>query len=264
MFALERLRIIKEYLLNHRQAEVSTLSTLLAVSEVTVRRDLVKLEEEGFLTRTHGGALLKDTQTIQDPSLVLSDYNRSDDDPDPELAALCLRLVLDNAVVFLADGPINFRIAEGLQARSGITVLTNDLKIASLVARQKSNRAVLLGGDLNDQGEAVYGAVAQENLLRYHVDILFFEVDAVNQQLQLTVTNEQRANLISSAAKSAAKSVLVCPANRFGRGAFFRFASIHLAEAVVTDPSLPDSEKNRLFSENITVFTAVNAFEGSL
>ncbi|SIQ66513.1 transcriptional regulator, DeoR family [Alkalispirochaeta americana] len=264
MFALERLRIIKEYLINHRQAEVGTLSNLLSVSEVTIRRDLVKLEDEGFLTRTHGGAMLADSQVIQEPSLITSDSAHISRDTYPELAIMSLRLILDNAVVFLADGPINFKIAEGLKARSGVTVLTNDLVIASLVARQKSNRAVLLGGDLNEQGDAVYGAVAQENLLRYHVDILFFEVDAVNHQLQLTVTSEQRANLIMAAAKSADKSVLVCPANRFGRGAFFRFASIHLAEAIVTDPSLPDTEKNRLFSENITVFTAINAFEGSL
>ena len=56
MFAIERIRIIKNYILENHQAEVSALSTMLNVSEVTIRRDLEKLEKEGFLTRTHGGS----------------------------------------------------------------------------------------------------------------------------------------------------------------------------------------------------------------
>ena len=58
MFALERIKIIKRYLIENNQAEVSNLSESLGVSEVTIRRDLEKLENEGFLTRTHGGAII--------------------------------------------------------------------------------------------------------------------------------------------------------------------------------------------------------------
>ena len=61
MFAVERTRVIRKYLEEHRKAETHTLSELLDVSEVTVRRDLERLEQEGVLLRTHGGAVIRIT-----------------------------------------------------------------------------------------------------------------------------------------------------------------------------------------------------------
>ena len=58
MFAAERLKIIKQYLQANGQLEVTSISNMLGVSEVTIRRDLERLEQENFLIRTHGGALL--------------------------------------------------------------------------------------------------------------------------------------------------------------------------------------------------------------
>ena len=58
MFALERTRIIKKYLLENKKAEVAVLSDILGVTEVTIRRDLEKLESEGYLKRIHGGGYI--------------------------------------------------------------------------------------------------------------------------------------------------------------------------------------------------------------
>ena len=70
MFAVQRANIIKEYLLEKKQVEVTTLSKLLNVSEVTIRRDLEKLEKEGFLIRTHGGAVLNEQETPDIPDII--------------------------------------------------------------------------------------------------------------------------------------------------------------------------------------------------
>jgi len=58
MFAIERIKIIKDYLNKDKHVSVAKLSSLLNVTEVTIRRDLEKLEGEGFLKRAHGGAVL--------------------------------------------------------------------------------------------------------------------------------------------------------------------------------------------------------------
>jgi DeoR/GlpR family transcriptional regulator of sugar metabolism len=58
MFAIERIKIIKDYLNKDKHVSVAKLSSLLNVTEVTIRRDLEKLESEGFLKRAHGGAVL--------------------------------------------------------------------------------------------------------------------------------------------------------------------------------------------------------------
>lgn len=60
MFAIERQNKIKEILLKDKRVDVFELSRLFSVTEVTIRRDLDKLEQEGFLTKTYGGAVLKE------------------------------------------------------------------------------------------------------------------------------------------------------------------------------------------------------------
>ncbi len=70
MNAIERIRNIKKFLKERGQAQVHTLSNLLGVSEVTVRRDLERLEKDGWLTRTHGGAVINRKET-PDPLIEL-------------------------------------------------------------------------------------------------------------------------------------------------------------------------------------------------
>jgi len=76
MFAPERMRIIKGILLDKKHINVSDLSSILNVSEVTVRRDLEKLEKENFLIRTHGGAILNDQSLFDE-----DECDNVEDDP---------------------------------------------------------------------------------------------------------------------------------------------------------------------------------------
>jgi len=69
MLAVERRKRIVDFLNEYRHANVSTLSSMLSVAEVTIRKDLELLEEEGFLQRTHGGAVLKEAP-VRNPAGV--------------------------------------------------------------------------------------------------------------------------------------------------------------------------------------------------
>ena len=67
MFAAARQEQIKELLLKHKQMEVLSLAATLGVTEVTIRRDLDKLEKDGFVIKTHGGAILNEAALEQNP-----------------------------------------------------------------------------------------------------------------------------------------------------------------------------------------------------
>ena len=60
MLPIKRLEEIKRILTENKQADVPSLAQELNVTEATIRRDLEKLENEQFLTRTHGGAVLNE------------------------------------------------------------------------------------------------------------------------------------------------------------------------------------------------------------
>lgn len=261
MFALERIRLIRKYLEEHRQAEVHALSGLLAVSEVTIRRDLEKLEHDGFLVRTHGGAVLSEAQDdlMETPGEVEATTALVD-----EVGRLAARLVMDGDTVMLSGGRLPRALSRSLMDRSGVTVLTNDILIAREIASQEGNRAVLLGGDLDPDELAVYGALALDDLQHFHVDRLFAELDGFGDGLELSASTQQKAALIREARQRTREFIILCLAESFSRNAFFRFGSVSPADTVVTDRTLSDEAKRRLFRANVRLFTAVDVFEGTV
>ncbi len=260
MYAVERKRIIKEYLKEHNQAQVQELGKLLNVSEVTVRRDLERLESEGWLTRTHGGAILSEPDS-SDPLLEVIERSASNEEHD-RIAAIALRMVSDGDVVMLSNGPVNTRIAAALEKRSGLTVLTNDISVALRVSLQEQNQVVLLGGEL-DKGElALFGSMSLSNLNKFYVNHLFIEVDGINEDLHVTVNSQGKADLIHGALEVAKETTLICPVENFDRSAFFRLGHIRLFKRMITNLSIRDYYKEQIFNHDLALFTTLEAFEG--
>lgn len=260
MYAVERSRIIRQYLQENGQARVQQLSKMLGVSEVTVRRDLERLEAQGWISRTHGGAVIRETD----------ERNSAYDPPIPseavgtveQISEVALRMIGDGETIMLVSGPACTRIAERLEARQNLTVLTNSLAIAHRVAEQPSNRVVLLGGDMDAQEKAVFGSMAIENVRRFFVSRLFVEVDGINDGLEMSVTTQSKADLIRSVMRAAMHTTVICLPERFSTNAFARLDSLTIADAVITTPSVDDKHKARIFEQGVPLFTSVVVFEG--
>lgn len=100
MLVAERLKKIKEILLQKKHIDVATLAELLSVSEVTIRRDLDRLESEGFLIKTYGGAILKEEAAkILSPTI-------SEDSEKEAIAKVCSYMIESNQAIILAGGNI--------------------------------------------------------------------------------------------------------------------------------------------------------------
>jgi DeoR/GlpR family transcriptional regulator of sugar metabolism len=261
MFAVERINIMKSYLRERGKLDVHSMSEMLSVSEVTVRRDLEKLEAEGFLTRMHGGALIRDAE----PQSAAADFfveSEKEEEDREEIARVAFLMIKDGDVIMLTNGAIALRIARKLAERGNVTVLTNDIQAALEVSSQAGNRAVLLGGSPDPECRALFGSLAQANLQKFFVNKVFIEADGVSEQLQLSVSSQEKAALIKEALACAEEKIILCEAVRFSRNAFYRLGPLGLADKVITNTSLPEAYKSRIFAEDIQLFTSVNAFEG--
>jgi len=260
MFAIERIRIIKNYILNNQQAEVSTLSSMLNVSEVTIRRDLEKLEEEGFLTRTHGGAVLNKEE--EDPfypeqESLIADYQ--------EIAEIAVQMIQDDDIIMLTNGIINLHIARKLGNKKNITILTNDITIATQLSSNQSIKVVLLGGDIDFRYNAVFGTLTTNNLKKFFVSKLFIEIDGISNDLTLTVSSIDMASLIQEAANNASQKILVLTAEAFEKNSFYRVGKVEqIADKMITNSRIQASYKNSIFNRHIPLFTSINAFEGNI
>lgn len=256
MFAVERIKIIKNHLIKEQKVSTGMLSELLDVSEVTIRRDLEKLEHEGFLERTHGGAVLlsyvEEDIVENETDLLYSDQRR-------EIADTAFHLIPDGDTLMLTDGLTNLQIAKRLKDRSGLTVLTNDLRIASEFAGTTTNNVIMLGGDL--EGYATYGQMVADNMKNFYFNHLFIEVDGISAKAGMTVSSIKKATLIQNAMHLAECVAVITVSKSFGEKALYRVGPMNLAKKVITDANIPDYYKDYIFNLNIPLYTSIDLYE---
>lgn len=255
MFAIERIKIIKNHLKKDSKVSVAKLSELLNVTEVTIRRDLEKLEAEGFLQRTHGGAVIRDYQE-DEPVEEFSDQYTIE---RQEIAETAFHLVSDNDMIMMTEGLTNVCIARKLALKNNLTVLTNDLRIAMAFSNSRDNNVIMLGGDLYEY--AVYGQLAINNMQYFSFKHLFMEVDAINKQNGMMVSSISKASLIQKAIQSAEVTSVVCLAKDFGGKSLYRIGNVEMADKMITNSTLDDTWKDHLFNLNIQVYTSVDIYE---
>ncbi len=256
MFAIERIKIIKNHLLKEQKVSVSKLSQLLDVTEVTIRRDLEKLENEGFLKRTHGGAVLMDY--VEESAL--GEYEESKDILlYQEIADTAFHLVNDGEAIMLTNGTVNAYIAKALSEHSNLTIVTNDLVIASAFSHSPGNNLILLGGDLEEN--ALYGQMTTDNLKNFSFDHIFIEIDGFNETVGITVSSTKKATLIQQAIKQADSVTMVCLSRFFGIKSLYRVGNLNLSHRVLTDSNLEDRYKNYIYNQNIPLFTSIDVYE---
>lgn len=263
MFAVERIRLIKELLTDKKHIDVSTLSSLLNVSEVTIRRDLEKLENQGFLTRTHGGAIINDTSVYEEIP-----YDNNTEDPllqyRNEISDIAVQLIEDNDVILLSPGPSNLQIAKKLSAKRNVTILTNDLSIAGELSNNVGNKVILPGGDLDPSTLTLSGKLTEENIRNFYVNKAFIEVDGVSLARGYTLQDINKTSVVKEMLNISHQKIIVCPYKAFDFIAFSQLAPISMPNKVITNPQIPDNYKNYFFENNIQLFTAFNTYEGGI
>jgi DeoR family transcriptional regulator, fructose operon transcriptional repressor len=263
MFAPERIRIIKSLLIDKKHINVSDLSSMLNVSEVTIRRDLEKLENEYFLTRTHGGAIINNNIPPEEEAYV-DNYDDPDFKQRVEISEIAVQMIEDNDVILLTPGLTNLCIAKKIINRRNITVLTNDLNIASELSSNPSIKVIIPGGDLDSNSMTLVGKLTEDNLKNFFVSKAFIEVEGVSTLRGYTVQSIERASVIKEMINITRETIIVCPYKCFDNIAFSQIGALYIANKVITNPTIPDEYKNYFFQNKIQLFTAFNSYEGGI
>lgn len=256
MFAIERVKIIKNHLIKDQKVSVAKLSEILDVTEVTIRRDLEKLEREGFLKRTHGGAVLNSYVEEVFFEDVTTDQTL---EMQQEIADTAFNLVSDYDSIMLSSGTTNLQIAKRLATKNNLTVITNDIRIAMEFSNSPTNSLIMIGGDLDSY--AVFGQMAIDNMKNFSFDHLFIEIDGVSQDTGMTVSSVKKASLIQQAIPLATSVSVVCLSNFFGERSLYRVGKLDIAHNIITDSKINALYKQYIFNLNIPLFTSINLYE---
>jgi DeoR family fructose operon transcriptional repressor len=254
MLAVERIRKIKEVLLDCKHVEIDTLCSLLSVSVATVRRDLDKLEETGFLIKTHGGAILNEyDEDVQ---------NRNYDDPylnsKIQIANIASEMIDNDSIIFLGSGSTCLQVAKKIKDKDNITIVTNNINIVIELAYNKKSNIILLGGDVNVFGSniGVEGQYTLSNLENMFIKKSFVTVDGINIDNGYTVNSREQARLLNLLSKQSNEMIVVADSSKFGKRAFTHVSNITDYSTIITNVDVSDIYKEFYFDHGIRIFTS--------
>lgn len=256
MFKIERMQKIREYMYQHKQADVNTLSALLNVSGATIRKDFEDLEKEGFITRFHGGASLS-SASYQHEKLYYSFHN-SDiqyDQDKEELGAVASFLIQEREWIFLGPGTTAFYIAKALAKRSNIYVMTNNLLAANILALNPTIQTIVIGGKVHSDAVYTIPENIEKELDNIYLSKAFFSIDGADLQAGYTLSDISVLDIINTVSSKCCETFLAVDSSKYGKRTFMKLADMSFSHSVITNDRTLPKYKQFYSANSIPVYT---------
>lgn len=226
MIPEDRLKKILTIVNRNQSVSVSELEAQLYVSSATIRRDLSELARRGLIVRSFGGAMAATSVGNTAPAI-----SSSEGTPLGRAAAL---LVKDRETIFLTASPLTLSMAAELTQRTGLTVVTDSLKISNKLCGKVSRLYCTGGRYLLSQGLFV-GQQAAELAGQFRFDSCFIACDGLTGNGFLTYAGVERLPVLDAVMRCARRRILLCKGEQIGASATNALLELRSFDAVVTD-----------------------------
>jgi DeoR/GlpR family transcriptional regulator of sugar metabolism len=241
-----RQRRIIDHLSLDEKSTVAELSEKLKVSAVTIRQDLNQLEEQGFLKRVHGGAVLQSGDDIS-KRLVMSYQKKL------AIARKASTFVAENDTILIESGSTNAILVKELGKRTNVNIITTNVFIARELRKNQYASIILLGGCYQHDSESVVGTLTRLCLEHVNFSKSFIGVDGYTPESGFTSTDMMRAEISALIVARSKEVFILTDSSKFGK--------VHLASlfypkditSLITDRGIPDMCREDLERQGVKV-----------
>lgn len=251
MFAKERYEKIVKILEQQHKVSVSELSRELSVSEVTIRKDLEYLEQQGSLTRTFGGALYLEpakaaSTSCSIPPESLDDYGRKQ-----AIGMLAANLVDDEDFIFLGPGYTCLEVGKNLRSKNRLAITTMNVSACIELADTPEFNVMLAPGSFTKRNGTYYvtGSVLIDYFSNAYFDKIFLTMDGIDLSRGFSVLDDVTARIFHVLVQHTNQVIVCAASSKFGKNAMAHFAPLTIADVIVTDGPAP-AEYRKYFEEN--------------
>ncbi len=220
---------------------VEELSEIFEVSTQTIRRDIKKLSEEKLLVRHHGGA-------GRSSSVVNLDYDVrqvSETEEKEAIAAAVADYISDNCTVFLTIGTTTEIIAKHLLKKKGLRVITNSLKVASILYAKPDFDVMVTGGMAQSHNGGIVGPATMEFVKRFRVDYLITSIGSIDDDGTLLDYDFSEVSVVQSVMKTARNVLIAADSTKFSTTAAVELCTIEDISMLFTD-QVPNKKVSNL------------------
>ena len=231
MKGYNRLEQIMDYLKSHNLVTVDELVAVTNASPATIRRDLIKLDEQGVISRTHGGVTLNrfiPTQPTTHEKMQRSLAEKH------AIASAAASMVKAGDSVVLDAGTTMIELARQI-THLPLRVITSDLHIALFLAEFKQIEVTIIGGRIDDSSQS-------------WPDVAFLSCNSWDLEKGITAPTEEKAALKRDLIAHASRKILLADSSKYGSWSLFNIAHLNELTEIITDSQLDGQTRRTLAS----------------
>ncbi|MDW8844801.1 DeoR/GlpR family DNA-binding transcription regulator [Erwinia sp. MMLR14_017] len=231
-----RLDQIMDYLKSHNLVTVDQLVAAISASPATIRRDLIKLDREGVISRSHGGVTLNRFIPAQPTTLEKMQRNLAE---KQAIALAAASLVKSGDSVVLDAGTTMLELARQL-THLQLRVITSDLHIALFLSEFKQIEVTIIGGRIDDSSQSCVGDHGRRLLKNIYPDVAFVSCNSWSLEKGITTPTEEKAVLKEDLLGNARRRVLLADSSKYGSWSLFCVTPLQNLTDIITDSHLSE------------------------
>lgn len=229
MITTQRYELILNFLNEYGNGTINDFVDLTGTSSATIRRDLTQLEDEGLLSRIHGGATIdriESEKSYTDKSVM----NLKD---KIHIAKTAAALIEDGDTLFIDAGTSTYEMLPFINKKN-LTIVTNSVTLISSLVKD-GHLVYLLGGKVKPTTYAIIGTEAVEKLNNLSFDKCFIGTNGIDIEHGFSTPDSDEAAVKRTALKRSKAKYILGDTSKFHKTAFVKFAELSDAELITND-----------------------------
>lgn len=227
----ERYDEILKILDEEKYISAQDLAKRLYVSLPTIRRDLSLLHKRGQIVRSHGGAKIIEAGSVVAPLNFRKTVNSN---KKRLLCKAAAKMINEKDIIFIDSSTTTLQMAEFIDSKSMVTVVTNGITLATLLAK-KGIKTYCTGGEIFENSLANFGSFAEEFIQKFNFDKMFFSCYGVNDKGMLTDPSLPETQIRKIATEQSKKTIFLCDESKFSLSAPYNLMAIEKLDFIITN-----------------------------
>ncbi|MCI1779639.1 MAG: DeoR/GlpR family DNA-binding transcription regulator [Bacteroidales bacterium] len=250
--AKERRSQIIDLLHKKDRFSIKEMVKMYGISEVSIRKDLAILEEQKFLIRVKGGAVLVKQDNYTD--IPISNKTQRKIREKQLIGEKAASLIKNGETIIIDSGTTSLQVANNLSEFDNLTIITNGINIASRLAEYDKFNVIVLGGYLRNESLSTIGIQAESTMKSHFCDKLFLGVDSCNFTRGLSTPNAEEARLNQTMIEAADEVIAIMDSSKFEKKSFSFIAPLSAINTIVTDSGISQESRDNIERQGIKLY----------
>ncbi len=228
---------------------IEQLAQILNVSTQTVRRDIKKLSQDGYVSRHHGGA--GRVSSVVNTAFAEREISRIQE--KQIIADLIAEQLPDRCTLFLSIGTTVECIAKALTKRKDLRIITNSLRVAQILYSRREFEVMVPGGSIRHHNGGIIGPSAINFIGGFRADYLITSVGAIDKDGALLDFDANEVAMVQSMMQHSRNIWVACDHNKFYTSAAIQIGNTAQISNLFCDKLPPEPVYTVLQQQNIEI-----------